>query len=294
VLTGVAVLTTAVTVLSPMATGSHGDRHPPGPIEVKGDYHSGVVTTRVETPGRNQSAVKPVRYSSSASGVTCRWIENSPFVEKTYRQLLGWGSKGGHWYDILCSDGTEYRSIYVPPAANNLPPVVALAGALARRATNQLPLPRPDVALNPSPRALVNLPEWFWVQRSSWRTLRQRTQAGPVWVIVRARPTSTTWDPGDGSVPFECAGRGVPYVKSEPAEAQHSDCTYAYSRSSANEPQSGPDPNDRFFTVTVTTTWSVTWTGAGGAGGALPPMTRSSSFRLAVAERDAVVTGGSG
>ena len=28
-----------------------------------------------------------------------------------------------------------------------------------------------------------------------------------------------------------------------------------------------------FFTVTVTTTWSVSWVGAGGTGGALPAMT---------------------
>ena len=41
--------------------------------------------------------------------------------------------------------------------------------------------------------------------------LQQRTQAGPVWAVVTAEPTSTTWDPGDGSVPFTCAGPGTAY-----------------------------------------------------------------------------------
>ena len=66
-------------------------------------------------------------------------------------------------------------------------------GTLAQRAASQLRLPAPKPGLNPTPRALVNLPEWFWVPRSSWKTLRQRTQAGQVWARVVARPTSTTW-----------------------------------------------------------------------------------------------------
>ena len=46
--------------------------------------------------------------------------------------------------------------------------------------------------------------------------------------------------------------------------------------------------------VTVTTTWQISWTGSGGSGGTLPAMTRSGTFDLAVAQRQTVVTGGSG
>jgi hypothetical protein len=46
--------------------------------------------------------------------------------------------------------------------------------------------------------------------------------------------------------------------------------------------------------VTVTTTWSVSWVGSGGAAGTLPVISRSRTFPLRVAERQAVVTGGSG
>jgi hypothetical protein len=52
--------------------------------------------------------------------------------------------------------------------------------------------------------------------------------------------------------------------------------------------------NDRFFTVTVTTTWRVTWVGAGGSGGALAPLSTSTTFPLAVAQRQTVSTSGSG
>jgi len=228
------------------------------------------------------------------TAVTCRWIENSAHLEDEYLHWLGWGKPGGHWYDVKCSDGSLFLSMYVPPAPNNVPPAVVLAGALAERSVNRLPLPTPDVQLNPRGQALVNLPEWFWVPRSAWSSLSQRTQAGPVWARVTAAPTSLSWNPGDGSPAVTCAGPGTPYDPTVSASAQSTQCSYTYTHSSAGQPQSGPRPNDRFFTVTVTTTWSVTWVGSGGASGQLPVISRSRSFPLSVAERQAVVTGGSG
>ena len=38
------------------------------------------------------------------------------------------------------------------------------------------------------------------------------------------------------------------------------DCSHTYRRSSAEQSQTGPSVNDRFFTVTVTTAWRVSWT----------------------------------
>lgn len=264
----------------------------PGPVEVNGDYHSGVVTTTVDDlpqPGASTKSSTIV----AAVAAPCTWLQVGQLMQLSLPTTVN-GVAGTWWQQYCGGSGWKGSADFVP---NSSTPAAALRvspGRLAERAANRLSLPIPTSDLNPSPHALVNLAEWFWVRRSSWSTLRQRTQAGPVWAQVVARPTSTTWDPGDGSLPFTCAGAGTPYVKSEPAEAQSTTCSYTYRRSSADEPQSGPDPNDRFFTVTVTTTWSVTWTGAGGLSGTLPAMTRSSSFPLAVAERDAVVTGGSG
>lgn len=257
-----------------------------GPIHVKGD-NDGVVTTDVQAAGSQSGVV----HSDSASSSGCTW-GLLLVVDGVGRPPVPAGGYGS-WWQPYCRDGLG-EPVWIPNGSPQLPSQGPSAATLAARAVNQMQLPAPGVHVNPEGRALVGLAEWFWVDGSAWRTLIQRTQAGPVWARVVATPVSTTWDPGDGAQSFSCAGPGTAYDKSEPAGTQHTDCSYTYRRSSADQSQTGPDPNDRFFTVTVTTTWSVTWTGAGGTGGALPAMTRSSSFPLAVAERDAVVTGASG
>ena len=290
------VLATIITVTSPSAAlADGGGGGGSGTVTVAGDNRGGYVSTSVTAPATDGSHVQTASTSSGGgSGVTCTWTENPAFAEDLFLNWVGWGEKGGHWYDVRCSDGSYFQSIYVPPAANNVSPAIALAGSLARQALNRLALPVPSVGLNPRGRALVNLPEWFWIPRSQWRTLTQRTSAGPVWAEVAARPVSTSWDPGDGSAAVTCAGPGTPYDSSQPASDQSTDCSYTYRRSSADQPQTGPNANDRFFTVTVTTTWAVTWVGSAGTGGTLPVMTRSTSFELPVAQRESVVTGGSG
>lgn len=267
----------------------------PSPIFVSGDPRNGVVGTTVTAPGSPASPGPKGPGSSSSSsnsGVTCTWTAESDYSQQLF-QWLG-SDPDGTWYDVACSDGTTYTAVYVPPAAANIPPAVVLAGVMARRAANQLVLPKPAARRNPTGPALVNLATWWWLDPADWRPLTQRTQAGPVWAEVTATPTSTTWDPGDGSAPVVCEGSGTPYDLARPANAQSTDCSYTYRRTSGDEPQSGPSVNDRFFTVTVTTTWQVTWVGVAGSRGTLPVLTTSSSFPLAVAQRQTVVTGGSG
>ena len=265
------------------------------PIVVTGDTHPGAVDTTVTAPGSPgaQSGGGSSGGSSSGGGaVTCTWTAESDYSQQLF-QWMG-SDPDGTWYDVSCSDGSSYPGVYVPPSAGNLPPAVALAGALARAAANTLVLPKPRVRRNPAGDALVNLPTWWWVDAAQWTLLRQRTQAGPVWAEVTATPVSTSWDPGDASAPVVCNGPGIPYDTSRSAQTQSTDCSYTYRRSSGDQPQTGPSVNDRFFTVTVTTTWQVSWTGFGGSGGTLPVLTTSSSFPLAVTQRQTVVTGGSG
>lgn len=295
-LTRGAALTAMVCIASWPLTSAARAEPQPGPVVVAGDNNGGWVDTTVNvpsTPGTSQPSGSAGSSSSSDDGVTCTWTEESAYAQSLW-DWLGAGEPGGHWYDVSCSDGSIYVGLYVPPAAGNVPPAVLLAGSLARTAANRLQLPRPQVRHSPAGQALVGLATWFWVDPAGWRVLRQRTVAGPVWAQVVATPVSTTWDPGDGSTPVVCSGPGTPYDTARPESAQSTDCSYLYRRSSAGQPQTGPDVNDRFFTVTVTTTWQVTWTGPGGSGGTLPTLTRSSSFGLAVAQRQTVVTGGSG
>jgi hypothetical protein len=224
--------------------------------------------------------------------VTCTWTAESAYSQQVF-QWLG-SDPNGTWYDVTCSDGSSYVGVYVPPSAGNVPAPVVLAGTLAQTVANRLVLPAPRVRHNPASYALVGLATWWWVDPVQWQPLRQRTQAGPVWAEVTATPVSTTWDAGDGSVPVVCPGPGTPYDTSRSEVGQSTACSHTYFRTTAGQPQTGPSVNDRFFTVTVTTSWRVTWIGNGGSGGTLPVLTRSSAFPLAVAQRQTVVTGGSG
>lgn len=141
----------------------------------------------------------------------------------------------------------------------------------------RLPIPVPRVRTAP-PRqnaALVGLPEWFWV--TNWRSLSGRASAGEVWAEVNAVPQRLTIEPGDQRHVVRCPGPGTAYDPAKSAVSQRTNCSYTYARSSATLPGGT-------YRVRVTVTWGGTWRGSDGSGGALPPLTRSTSFRLRVAE----------
>jgi hypothetical protein len=279
-----AIVTAFVAVAAPAYAGHHPVIHVDG-------NNNGVVGTRVVAPGHHGlRKVATVSYSSGGSG--CRWVDSpSALGALPYTVHLG---KGTWWAEFCPGRGEVGLPVFVPAAGQGAVRVTETPGTVARRAVKHLVLPLPKVGLDPRGQALVGLAEWFWIPRAQWRPLKQRTSAGGVWARVTARPVSTSWDPGDGSPPVKCQGPGTPYDASLPASAQSTDCSYAYTTSSVGRPQTGSNPNDRFFTVTVTTTWAVGWVGAGGTAGTLPAMTRTRSFRLPVEQRETVVTGGSG
>lgn len=148
---------------------------------------------------------------------------------------------------------------------------------LALTTWTRMPIPVPAVRTAPPRRSagLVGLPEWFWVTNS--RPISGRASARAVWVEVTARPQSLTINPGYGSRTVRCAGVGTAYDRSRPASTQRTDCSYTFPRSSAHE-------SGGAYRVRVTVTWGGTWRGSDGTGGALPPLNRTTSFRLRVAE----------
>lgn len=167
---------------------------------------------------------------------------------------------------VDCGDGTDAAPTVTPRQ-------------LAQRAWNDLHLPLPDVRTAP-PRGsagLVGLPEWVWVPRTQWQPMSRRVSAGGVWAQVTATPTHLTITPGDGHAPMSCGGPGTAYDPRRSALAQHASCSYTYLRSSAAMPGSA-------YRVRVTAVWAGTWSGAGGAGGVLPDISRSRSFELRVLE----------
>lgn len=166
------------------------------------------------------------------------------------------------------------------------PPAPTVSPAqLAAQAWQRLRLPVPQVSTAPprSSYGLVGLTEWFWV--TNWTSRSNRVQAGGVWATVTAQPTGLTINPGTGQPSINCPGHGTAYDRTRPADAQRSNCSYTYVSSSAGLPRSA-------YQVTATVTWSGTWVGSGGTGGALPALARSASFPLRIVEGQAVTTGG--
>jgi len=283
---GVALCATLLVVGIPTSALA---KHRPPPVVVSGN-NDGVVQTVVTDPGAPGDTPRTQPVSTGGSKPRCYWqvvyfVARLPLPSMPYR---------GTWYGEFCG-GPDYEAVvWVPDKASNRPAVPQTPATVAQQAVNRLPLPSPGVRHSPRGDALVNLATWWWIDPRQWRPLSQRTAIGPVWARVTARPVKSVWDAGDGTPALTCRGGGTPYDTSRPASAQSTECAHTYLTSSAGQPQSGPDPNDRFFTVTVTVYWQVRFVGAGGSRGALPVMTRTTRFPLRVDEREAVVTGGSG
>jgi len=269
------------------------------PIVIRGDNNGGIATTVTDagSPGSRLPGKAAVP-ASNGGGVTCTYMLDYSNHSGGWPQEILDGppaDEQGAWYYRECSNGS-FDLVWIPagaPAAAAAPRVTP--EQLAAQAANYLPLPAPEVHHNPDrgaggrPETVVAVETWLWVSPSSFRTLRQTTSAGGVSATVTATPVATSWRTGSPDAPdVECDGPGLPYDENRPPSAQHTNCSTTYARSSAGQPQTGPDPNDRFFVGSVTTTWRVTWTGTGGASGSLPALRRTTSFRLAVAELQAV------
>lgn len=180
-----------------------------------------------------------------------------------------------------CQELSEYVQVVCSPEdeGDDAPTVSPAELALTKWA--QLPIPAPTVRTAPPRRSggLVGLPEWFWV--TNWRPLSGRVSARSVWAEVTARLQSMTIAPGPGEPVVRCSGPGTAYDKSRPAASQRTDCSYTFTRSSLGEPGGA-------YRVRVTVVWGGTWRGSDGSGGALPPLSRSTTFRLRVAEAQAL------
>jgi hypothetical protein len=159
-------------------------------------------------------------------------------------------------------------------------------GVLAQLAVRYLRLPDPVIRSSPAPGALqlTELPTWMWVAPAAWRPQSKTAQVPGESVTATATPVSASWQMGDGKT-VTCHGPGTPYAKGDNPASSSPTCGYTYTRSSAGQPAAA-------YHVTVTITWDITWTGPGGAGGALPPLFTAAAAPMRVAESQAVNTAG--
>jgi hypothetical protein len=169
------------------------------------------------------------------------------------------------------------------PGGGPAPPDPAVLAALARQT---LGLPSPVIRSSPAQNALqlTNLPTWLWINPAEWVPESKTATVPGESVTATATPVSVTWHPGDGST-VTCQGAGTPYTSAENPAAASPDCGHTYTASSAGQPGGA-------FQATATITWDVTWQGAGGAGGALPPLFTTAAAAFRVAESQALNTSG--
>lgn len=145
-----------------------------------------------------------------------------------------------------------------------------------------VPVLQPRTAPPLNRRALVGLPEWFWIPAAQWQPVSVTVAVGPVWARLTARPVLLTFDPGGSLVGASCPGPGASYISGTAAGGT---CRYTYPVSSALQPGGA-------YQAAVTVTWQVSWTGSGGAGGTINAgLQMPYPFALRVAEGQALVTG---
>lgn len=193
-------------------------------------------------------------------------------------------TSGGHWYIVYCA-GVTLDMEWVPDGSSPTGIGGVNPAAVADLALAHLPLHAPTININPDPAksdALVGLPTWFWVNEGDVGTLPAGASQGSVAVSGSVAADHITVDPGDGTPPFTCPGRGTEWQLG----ATRTNCEHTYARSSA-----GKGVNNSYV-VTVRVSWSGQYTAAvNGAvvpGGTLGPVEEVSRRTIRVAENQAL------
>ncbi len=161
------------------------------------------------------------------------------------------------------------NTIACPPGANPAPVPHVPTIDVAYSARDQLTVPAPHVHTAPAARSYVQIRTGLWIDRGDFAAQSVTAQVPDQAVTATATPRSVTWDMGEGTT--TCQGPGA---------AGGTGCGYTYERSSAGRP-------GHKYTIGATITWDVTWTCTGTcdqAGGALEPLTMTTTARLEVGE----------
>jgi hypothetical protein len=197
-------------------------------------------------------------------------------------ELMGLNPTGEYvWYDVICwRDGRgegDYSIIVevTPPVA----PEVIRDRAAARL---EPPPPNPETSPPLAQQTYVKIPTWLWLDAVAWEPVEVSETRGIVTVTVRATPTGALWVMGDGGEVF-CSGPGVAWFSGAAEDA--TDCSYTYRHSSYGE-------SGGRFGASVTVTWEFEWWINDVPQGVFGSVELTAPFEVAVAEIQAVETGG--
>lgn len=166
-----------------------------------------------------------------------------------------------------------------------LPTPPAALAVITDRAIDQLRMPQPVIAANPSLTAkqFVHVPVWWWVQPGWWQTQTATASAGGLTITARAVPKKITWYAGDGTSTV-CNGPGTQWTGSAAPTSPSPTCGHIYTTASASE--ANPDGK---FQLRAVVTWDITWTG-GGLSGSVPSVTTATTTDITVTQLRAVIS----
>ncbi|GAA4699806.1 hypothetical protein [Nocardioides conyzicola] len=167
-----------------------------------------------------------------------------------------------------------------PPAGSGVGPTPR---EVAQLAVDQMQLSAIDIGIVPEPRpgsvGLVGMPVWMWAKATNEHTIGPATataSAGGITITATAKLLHVTWSMGDGADVI-CNTVGTPYKPSY-GRKDSPDCGHIYKTSSAHQA-------DDAYTVTATSSWVITWSGAGQTGTIrLDGLARSTQIRIGEAQ----------
>jgi hypothetical protein len=280
------------------------------------DPLTGQCTVWVEVPGHPGTPGDPGNDgpTDTGSGASCYWDPSKQGVPGPPAGPVPCTSRFGYWsntYNCYLSlvdppppaddpawqdhdpgDGAVYEC-YQPQTAmfiyvwSQNPPPGSDSGPtpreVAQLAIDQMHLSAIIIGIVPEPDpqsiGLVGMPVWMWAKAPNEHTFGPITasaSAGGISITATAKVLQVTWDMGDDSE-IVCDTAGTPYMPSY-GQKNSPDCGHTYEKSSANEPGDA-------FTVTATSSWVITWSGAGQTGTIrLGGLTRSTQVRIGEAQ----------
>jgi hypothetical protein len=170
-----------------------------------------------------------------------------------------------------CRRGDEVVSSDLIWETVNDPDPAVVASILRDRQAKEIAPPAP--LLSPVGPGVVNLGMWLAVADPGPYVVTASARPGS-WVTARADLAETMFDMGNGDV-VVCSGAGDPI----PTDALDSTlespvCGYTYTELNDGRP----------YTISVTSTWNVTWTSSRGTGGNEAPIVKSTSLDYEVLE----------
>ncbi len=171
---------------------------------------------------------------------------------------------------VVTGDG---RWVVVGPPS----PAILLPGT-TEQATEQIRPPVP--AISPPDRTAVNLGLWLAVDPVG--PISAEARLGPLWARTTAAQASTSFDPGTGDAPILCAGVGTPIPDAERNSVEQGPCGYTYTADTNGEPVS----------MTITTTWTVSWELSDGTTGREPDIVVTTVLPFEVYEIQTIGTDG--